>query len=74
MADANFKLNNRSASSDVHDPGLATGFSYFVPQEAYNKYVLEHADQKEVSDYISHFWLHVNPTTRLVLVPGLQPF
>jgi hypothetical protein len=46
--DANFRLNNRLRSSEEKDPGLGTGFSYFVEQEGYNKFILTHANQEEV--------------------------
>jgi hypothetical protein len=37
-------------SSDVADPGLHTGLTYFVPQAAYKFHILKYATEKDVSD------------------------
>lgn len=47
--DANFRLDGRLVSSTERDPGLGTGFSYFVEDHSYNEWVLQHADQEELS-------------------------
>ncbi|KAH7909277.1 hypothetical protein BJ138DRAFT_1115126 [Hygrophoropsis aurantiaca] len=47
--DANFRLKNRMRSSDAADPGLHTGFAYFVPEKKYKEHVLKHATQKDIS-------------------------
>ncbi|KAI0038767.1 hypothetical protein FA95DRAFT_1476165, partial [Auriscalpium vulgare] len=47
--DANFRLKNRMRSSNAVDPGLGTGFSYFVEQDGYNEHVAKFATQEEIS-------------------------
>ncbi|KAG1846964.1 hypothetical protein C8R48DRAFT_750553 [Suillus tomentosus] len=47
--DANFRLKNRIRSSDSADPGMHTGFAYFVANQPYNAHVLQFASQKDVS-------------------------
>ncbi|KAG1844094.1 hypothetical protein C8R48DRAFT_750896 [Suillus tomentosus] len=47
--DANFRLKNRIQSSDSADPGMHTGFAYFVANQPYNAHVLQFASQKDVS-------------------------
>jgi hypothetical protein len=72
MADTNFKLNNRTTSTEERDPGLATGYSYFVPQDNYNKYVLQHVDQREVRLFPAIYELsQTYVTRRLALAPDL---
>lgn len=46
--DANFRLKNRLRSNSKVDPGLGTGWAYFVPEEAYREHVLKYATQEEV--------------------------
>lgn len=46
--DANFRLKNRLRTSSKTDPGLGTGWAYFVPEEGYKQHVLKHATQEEV--------------------------
>ena len=43
--DANFRLKNRLRSNSKADPGLGTGWAYFVPEEAYREHVLKYATQ-----------------------------
>ncbi|KAJ7026597.1 hypothetical protein C8F04DRAFT_1267965 [Mycena alexandri] len=47
--DACFRLKRRMVSSDLRDPGLGTGWAYFVENEPYRKYLLTVTDQKEMS-------------------------
>jgi hypothetical protein len=46
--DANFRLKNRMRSTI--DPGLGTGWAYFVEDQPYNKYLLKHTSQRDVSN------------------------
>lgn len=48
-SDANFRLDSRLVSSTERDPGLGTGFSYFVEDEPYQAWILKHVDQEELS-------------------------
>ncbi|KAF9515398.1 hypothetical protein BS47DRAFT_1372048 [Hydnum rufescens UP504] len=45
--DANFCLKNHAQSSV--DPGLGTGWAYFVDDQAYSTYLLKHTSQKDIS-------------------------
>ncbi|KAG2126046.1 hypothetical protein DEU56DRAFT_916197 [Suillus clintonianus] len=47
--DANFRLKNRTRSSDLADPGMHTGLAYFVVTKPYSAHVLQFASQKDVS-------------------------
>ncbi|KAJ6478255.1 hypothetical protein C8R45DRAFT_1101644 [Mycena sanguinolenta] len=47
--DACFRLKRRLISSDLRDPGLGTGWSYFVETEPYRQYLLTVTDQVEMS-------------------------
>ncbi|KAJ8469845.1 hypothetical protein ONZ45_g16753 [Pleurotus djamor] len=47
--DACFRLKRRLVSSVKKDPGLGIGWSYFVEQEPFRKYLLNVTDQKEIS-------------------------
>ncbi|TDL13692.1 hypothetical protein BD410DRAFT_686190, partial [Rickenella mellea] len=47
--DACFRLKRRNVSSRAKDPGLGTGWAYFVEDEAYRKYLLSCTDQQEMS-------------------------
>jgi hypothetical protein len=46
--DACFRLKRRIVSSEKKDPGLGTGWGYFVEDEPYRKYLLTVTDQEEV--------------------------
>jgi hypothetical protein len=46
--DACFRLKRRIVSSEKKDPGLGTGWGYFVEDEPYRKYLLTVTDQDEV--------------------------
>ena len=46
--DACFRLKRRLVSSDLRDPGLGTGWAYFVESEPYRQYLLTVTDQVEV--------------------------
>lgn len=46
--DANFRLKNRTRSSDLADPGMHTGLAYFVATKPYSAHVLQFASQKDV--------------------------
>ncbi|KAJ7711071.1 hypothetical protein B0H16DRAFT_1745484 [Mycena metata] len=47
--DACFRLKRRMASSELRDPGLGTGWAYFVEQEPYQKYLLLVTNETEMS-------------------------
>ena len=46
--DACFRLKWRIISSESKDPGLGTGWGYFVEDEPYREYILSVTDQDEV--------------------------
>lgn len=46
--DANFRLKNRLRTSSRTDPGLGTGWAYFVPEEEYREHILQYVTQEEV--------------------------
>ncbi|KAJ3500512.1 hypothetical protein NMY22_g19238 [Coprinellus aureogranulatus] len=45
--DANFRLKRKDVSSNVADPGLSRGFSYFVEDTAFRSALAPHKDDKE---------------------------
>ncbi|KAJ7768414.1 hypothetical protein B0H16DRAFT_1308210 [Mycena metata] len=47
--DACFRLKRRLVSSELRDPGLGTGWAYFVEQEPYHAYLLTTTNQTEMS-------------------------
>ncbi|KAJ7782955.1 hypothetical protein B0H16DRAFT_1709789 [Mycena metata] len=47
--DACFRLKRRLISSELRDPGLGTGWAYFVEQEPYRKYLLTTTNETEMS-------------------------
>ncbi|KAJ7028207.1 hypothetical protein C8F04DRAFT_1291706 [Mycena alexandri] len=47
--DACFRLKRRLVSSELRDPGLGTGWAYFVEQEPYRKYLLTRTNETEMS-------------------------
>ncbi|KAF7298473.1 CxC2 domain-containing protein [Mycena kentingensis (nom. inval.)] len=47
--DACFRLKRRLIGSDLRDPGLTTGWAYFVEWEPYRNFLLTVTDQKEIS-------------------------
>ncbi|KAK7064875.1 CxC2 domain-containing protein [Favolaschia claudopus] len=47
--DACFRLKRRLVSSELRDPGLGTGWAYFVEMEPYRQYLLTVTDQVEMS-------------------------
>ncbi|KAJ7642651.1 hypothetical protein DFH06DRAFT_999477, partial [Mycena polygramma] len=47
--DACFRLKRRLVSSDLRDPGLGTGWAYFLEQDPYRKFLLTVTNQKEMS-------------------------
>ncbi|KAJ7633773.1 hypothetical protein DFH06DRAFT_1139696 [Mycena polygramma] len=47
--DACFRLKRRLVSSDLRDPGLGTGWAYFLEQEPYRQFLLTVTNQKEMS-------------------------
>ncbi|KAF7322694.1 hypothetical protein HMN09_00048200 [Mycena chlorophos] len=47
--DACFRLKRQIVSSHAKDPGLGTGWSYFVEWEPYRQHLLTITDQKEMS-------------------------
>ncbi len=46
--DANFRLKSQMVSSYSRDPGLGIGWSYFVPREPFDAYVLNHTSDEDV--------------------------
>ncbi|KAF7304231.1 hypothetical protein HMN09_00824100 [Mycena chlorophos] len=51
--DACFRLKRQIVSSHAKDPGLGTGWSYFVEWEPYRQHLLTITDQKEMSTWYS---------------------
>ena len=47
--DTCFRLKRRLVSSEAKDPGLGTGWVYFVDDMAYRAYLLTKTDQQELS-------------------------
>ena len=47
--DANFRLKNQLVSSFSADPGLGIGMAYMLPCGAYDRYVLSHASDSDIS-------------------------
>ncbi|KAJ7727252.1 hypothetical protein B0H16DRAFT_1735292 [Mycena metata] len=47
--DACFRLKRRLVSSELRDPGLGTGWAYFVEQEPYRAYLLTTTNETEMS-------------------------
>ncbi|KAJ7029081.1 hypothetical protein C8F04DRAFT_1188013 [Mycena alexandri] len=47
--DACFRLKRRMVSSELRDPGLGTGWAYFVEQEPYRAYLLTRTNETEMS-------------------------
>ncbi|KAJ7030889.1 hypothetical protein C8F04DRAFT_1263380 [Mycena alexandri] len=47
--DACFRLKRRLVSSELRDPGLGTGWAYFVEQEPYRNYLLTTTNETEMS-------------------------
>ncbi|SJL15740.1 uncharacterized protein ARMOST_19245 [Armillaria ostoyae] len=47
--DANFCLKNQMVSSYSCNPGLRIGLGYFVPQEAFDTFVLNHTSDEDIS-------------------------
>ncbi|TDL20498.1 hypothetical protein BD410DRAFT_725441 [Rickenella mellea] len=47
--DACFRLKRRDVSSRAKDPGLGTGWAYFVEDEPYREHLLKYTDQQEMS-------------------------
>jgi hypothetical protein len=45
--DANFRLKRKAVSSDRVDPGLNTGWAYFVEERAYKSYLSERANERQ---------------------------
>ncbi len=52
--DANFRLKRRAVSNEIRDPALAPGLGYFVDDGPYRAYLLDRADQKDVSNLLVH--------------------
>ncbi|KAJ7041706.1 hypothetical protein C8F04DRAFT_1176799 [Mycena alexandri] len=47
--DACFRLKRRAISSELRDPGLGTGWAYFVEQEPYRQHLLMTTNETEMS-------------------------
>ncbi|KAK0227246.1 hypothetical protein EDD85DRAFT_776903, partial [Armillaria nabsnona] len=47
--DANFHMMNLLRSDDITDPGLHTGFAYFVASEQYKHHIVAYTTQKDIS-------------------------
>lgn len=58
--DACFRLKWRIVSSKKKDPGLETGWSYFVEDEPYREYLQSVTDQDEVRIFSSYFYFVFN--------------
>ncbi|KAG1789189.1 uncharacterized protein HD556DRAFT_1433840 [Suillus plorans] len=53
--DANFRLARKNVSSDIVDPGLSNGWSYFVEEQEYKRFLHEAGKQpQEKSTCVSH--------------------
>ncbi|KAG2115716.1 uncharacterized protein F5147DRAFT_743324 [Suillus discolor] len=53
--DANFRLKRKLVSSDIVDPGVSKGWSYFVEEKAYKSYLEDNKDRnQERSTCASH--------------------
>ncbi|KAJ8700507.1 hypothetical protein PTI98_003522 [Pleurotus ostreatus] len=52
--DANFRLKRKNVSSDVLDPGLSQGWSYFVEDKTYQAHVTSDETPVEKSSCVSH--------------------
>ncbi|KAG1780044.1 hypothetical protein EV702DRAFT_1178215 [Suillus placidus] len=53
--DANFRLKRKLVSSDIVDPGISKGWSYFVEEKAYKSYLEDNKDRnQERSTCASH--------------------
>lgn len=50
--DANFRLKNRLRGNSKNDPGLGTGWAYFVEDAEYAEHILKFVDQEEVRLYL----------------------
>jgi hypothetical protein len=48
-ADANFRMKNRFKPGTRPDPGLGTGWAYFIENEEYKKFLLNYVSEKDVS-------------------------
>ncbi|KAF7335067.1 CxC2 domain-containing protein [Mycena venus] len=51
--DANFRLSNRTVSSEAADPIMGDGFGYFAKrhgEDGYNAHVVRHANEEELSN------------------------
>jgi hypothetical protein len=51
--DANFRLSNRTVSSEAADPILGDGLGYFCKREGsdgYKAHIAKHVDEKEISN------------------------
>lgn len=46
--DANFRLKNRLRPRSRTDPGLGTGWAYFVEDDEYRDHILQYVTQEEV--------------------------
>ncbi|KAL1737823.1 hypothetical protein HDZ31DRAFT_51793 [Schizophyllum fasciatum] len=47
--DANFRLQNTTASSIVRDPPLGDGWAYFVSRAPYMEYIKQYVDEADIS-------------------------
>ncbi|KAF9521458.1 hypothetical protein CPB83DRAFT_778711, partial [Crepidotus variabilis] len=47
--DANFRLKNQLVSNYSQDPGLGIGWAYMVPRAGYEEYVLNRANDEDIS-------------------------
>jgi hypothetical protein len=56
--DANFRLKNRLRGGV--DPGLGTGWSYFVEDAPYKSHLLKFVRQEEVSQLLNMFFRHLD--------------
>ena len=47
--DANFRLKCHVVSNNAHDYSLMLGYEYFIKDALYCKYILNYADQEDIS-------------------------
>jgi hypothetical protein len=45
--DANFRMTRKNVSSELKDPALSRGFSYFVEETAFKEHLNAHSDEKQ---------------------------
>ena len=54
--DANFRLKCHVVSNNAHDYSLMLGYEYFIKDALYCKYILNYADQEDISVKFISIW------------------